>query len=94
VAAFLSALLAAIFGQTAGHAPAAHALVAVAKAPHVLVVPTARSTRVRACSTAQQQQNATARKVLPVACEEPPRSQVTLPNAATGTLSSLFGSGR
>lgn len=93
-AAFFAAFLAA-FGNPAAHATAARTAV-VAKTPHVRIAVAAapRSSRVHSCSTTKAQPTATGRKVLPVACEQPPRSNLTLPNAATGGLSALLGGGR
>ena len=90
-AAFLAALAAAL-GTPSGHAAPTAATLA-ARAPHVRVVvlPASHPSRLRSCSTTQAQPTATGRKILPVACEQPPRSNVTLPNAASGGLSSFFG---
>ena len=90
-AAFLAALLAAL-GHHPAHAVATRAALTRA-APHVqiIVLPAARSSKLRSCSTTQSQPTATGRKIVPVACEQPPRSNVTLPNAASGGLSSFFG---
>ncbi len=59
--------------------------------PAVLVLPATRRAEPRSCST---QPAVAGRKFLPVACEQPPRSSVTLPNLASGGLSALLGGGR
>ena len=89
VAAFLAALVTA-----AGHsaqAPTARAALDAA-APHakVILVRTSRPTKLRSCSTTQSQPTETGRKIAPVACEQPPKSQLGA-NAASGGLSSFFG---
>jgi hypothetical protein len=45
----------------------------------VLVVPEARASRLRSCSAQRSQPGTFERKLLPVACEQPPRSQLTPP---------------
>jgi hypothetical protein len=48
--------------------------------PHVkiVVVPITRASRIRSCSAQRSQPGTLERKILPVACEQPPRSQVGL----------------
>jgi hypothetical protein len=90
--AALAAALASALAQPGGlvSRPGA-ALVTRPAAPPVLLVPRDRASRRRTCSAQRSQPGAGERKVLPVACEQPPRSNVTLPNAASGGLSSLLG---
>ena len=45
----------------------------------VLVVPGARASRLRSCSAQRSQPGTFERKLLPVACEQPPRSQLIPP---------------
>jgi hypothetical protein len=89
-AAFLAALLAAL-GHPAPHSTVVR-LALVPQAAHLQVAkPVSRPSRTHSCSTTQAQSDAAVRKLLPVACEQPPRANVALPNAATSGLSSLFG---
>ncbi len=90
VAAFLVAL-AALSGQpyTGSGQPLA---VRFRSTPHVkiLVVPRARPSRLRSCSAQRSRPDAVERKILPVACEQPPRSRITLPPSAL-VLAPLVG---
>jgi len=56
----------------------------------ILVVPKTRPSRLRSCSAQRSQPGAFERKLLPVACEQPPRSQVALPPSAL-VLAPLLG---
>jgi hypothetical protein len=90
VAAFLVAL-AALAGQSPAGA-AGPLGVHLVGAPHVriVVVPRARPARLRSCSAQRSQPGPLERKILPVACEQPPRSRVTLPPSAM-VLAPLVG---
>jgi hypothetical protein len=90
VAAFVAALALAA-GQPAATGPAT--ALSVLAAPHVrvLVLPAAERARVKSCAAQRSQSNGVERNVLPVACEQPPRSSVNVPNGATGGLSPLLG---
>jgi len=68
-------------------------LLSVLRVQHVpvLVLPAARRSRLHSCSVQRSQPNGVERKVLPVACEQPPRSSVNAPNAATGGVAALLG---
>lgn len=92
VAALLAALSTAI-AQPQGLGVQRLATFAILRAPHtqVLVLPAARRPRLHSCSVQRSKTSGVARKVLPVACEQPPRSSVNVPNAATGGLSSFLG---
>ena len=92
VAALLAAFSAAI-AQPQGLGVHRLTTLAILPAPHtqVLVLPAARRSRLHSCSVQRSRPNGVERKVLPVACEQPPRSSVNMPNAATGGVSSVLG---
>jgi hypothetical protein len=91
--AALAAALAAAVAQPGGPVSRSGALLRTTRAPlpAVLVMPVAHHAQPRSCST---QPAVAGRRFLPVACEQPPRSSVVLPNLASGGLSPLLGGGR
>jgi hypothetical protein len=91
VAAFAAALVAA-FGRPVT-VPHVGKLVVLYGPRIPLVVLPGDAQRLRSCHAQRSRPSAVERRVLPVACEQPPRSQVTLPNGATGALSPLLGGG-
>jgi len=65
----------------------------ILRTPHVqiLIVPLSRTgTKRTSCKADSSQASGFERKLLPVACEQPPRTKVNL-NAATGGASWFFG---
>jgi hypothetical protein len=90
VAAFLVALTALAAQSPAGTtgSPGVH----FRSAPHVrvLVLPKTRAARLHSCSAQRSQPGPLERKILPVACEQPPRSHVSLPPGAL-VLAPLVG---
>jgi|GEM_PF-7101666 hypothetical protein len=90
--AALAAALAAAVAPAPGLAPRPGAL--LLRTPRMIpVLPVERRSHLRTCSAQHSAPTIGGRRVLPVACEQPPRSSVTLPNLAGG-LSSLLGGGR
>jgi hypothetical protein len=59
----------------------------------IRVLPVERRSGPRSCSAQHHAPTIGGRRLLPVACEQPPRSSVNVPNLAGG-ISSLLGSGR
>jgi hypothetical protein len=92
--AALAAALTAALAQPTGLVPRPGAALPLVTPPPLLALPVTRRSRLRACTARSSRPTVAGRRLLPVACEQPPRSNVTLPNGATGALSSLLGGGR
>jgi hypothetical protein len=90
VAAFLVALAGLVGQSPAG--PARPLGAHFRSTPYVgaLVRAKARPSNLRSCSAQRSQSGPVERKVLPVACEQPPRSHLTLPPSAI-VLNPLVG---
>ncbi|HKI93459.1 MAG TPA: hypothetical protein VJ986_14245 [Gaiellaceae bacterium] len=92
VAALLAAFSAALAQPPVGGVrPLTTFAVLPASHVRIVVLPAARLTKLHSCSVQRSRPNGVERKVLPVACEQPPRSSVNVPNGATGGISPLLG---
>ena len=94
--AAVAALLASVAVLAQAHVWSATeaASVTVARTPPVLIAIRPVTHRTTSCKAESSHASGIERKLLPVACEQPPRSSIKVPNAATGGASWLFGSGR
>ena len=91
IAALLASVAVFAHGPVWGVHPTAS--LQILRAPHVqiLIVPESGSrTKRTSCKADSSQARGFERKLLPVACEQPPRTSVNL-NAATGGASWFFG---